>query len=397
MRATAGLLLIAFLATQAWGQEEARKDQVRAAQANAIASLRDEISRLTLARNLTVKDFLDRTSSWDELTQTLQRSEQVGGPRWIGPGACQVQLAIAGPRLARALVDIAAANPKTTPLPPEVLRRYLSTWEDRTFSATGSSSGAAEVVHFRPPADAWASVNDEARRQAVNAALGDAAQQSLQSISAVPLNGQQSVGDALRQDDVGKRMRDFWMSRPVTRVDYREDLTVEVALSAPPAEVADALKSALGDKAQEADWARIRKELAGRMVAAVGRGRVEVQPQAVRPAAPLLLPDGAPQWVERQVSAEGTAKVSGSRLRAARSAEQKAIEQLEAQVQALPLTAKQTVGEAAKVDANLRQRLSLVLALARTDRVDYAEDGTVSVRVSMELRDVWEALFAAGR
>src|SRR5205809_2616479 len=67
-------------------------DQVAAATANAVDKIRADVEDEWLAPNLTVADFLDRTGSVDELTSTLRRAEQIGGPRWLDDQTCQVKL-----------------------------------------------------------------------------------------------------------------------------------------------------------------------------------------------------------------------------------------------------------------------------------------------------------------
>src|SRR3954466_157910 len=85
-------------------------DQVSAATANAVEKIRADVEDEWLAPNLTVADFLDRTGAAGELTNTLRRAEQIGGPRWLDDQTCQVKLAIPGDRVAQALRDIATSR-----------------------------------------------------------------------------------------------------------------------------------------------------------------------------------------------------------------------------------------------------------------------------------------------
>src|SRR4030095_875934 len=63
--------------------DESDRSQVTAATFNAVESLRQdsEQRRSDVSSDLTVRDFLDRTSSEDQLVKTLRRAEQIGGPR----------------------------------------------------------------------------------------------------------------------------------------------------------------------------------------------------------------------------------------------------------------------------------------------------------------------------
>src|SRR5436305_1824287 len=58
----------------------ARRAHVAAAVDNAVASLRDQVLRTPVGRNQTVETILKRMNRPEELTKTLQRAEQIGGP-----------------------------------------------------------------------------------------------------------------------------------------------------------------------------------------------------------------------------------------------------------------------------------------------------------------------------
>ena len=406
MRPVIVLFLIVSLGALARAQDDPRRAQVHAAQASAVSTLHDQIARAPITANLTVRDFLDRTHGHDELTRALQRAEQIGGPRWIGSGTCQVHLAISGKRVASALAQIAAANPKSSPISPDELAKQLAAWDEQTFSATGTSAGSAVVTQLRPAADSWSSIAPERRRQAVESAIQSAANRVLDSIQPVALTNDLTLADLLKRPEISKELHDWLVTRPVTKVDFRNDLQVEVALAVPPTDLSDRLREAvLSDKelpadARQADWPRIAQDVARRMAPAVGRARA-ARPELAEPptAKAIELPDELPAWVNQQLGAEGTATPAGgagSRLKTARRAEEKAIRELRARVDALPLTPKLTVGDAAKGDANLSERIGWVTTLAQTDKVQYHEDGSVTVRVSLDLRELWQALFAQG-
>src|SRR5688500_5737051 len=88
-----------------------RRDQVAAATARAVERLRAQIAREQVGRNVTVADILKSTGGNDNLVKTLQRSQMIGGPRWLDDQTCQVRLEIAGPRVAAALLQIVSAKP----------------------------------------------------------------------------------------------------------------------------------------------------------------------------------------------------------------------------------------------------------------------------------------------
>src|SRR5688500_8836234 len=129
------VVALLFLAAMAPAQEEPTRAQIAAATDTAVTALRESIAETSIGRNLTVKTLLDRTGGAETLTETLRRAQQIGGPRWIDEQTCQVRLEISGARVAKSLMQIAAANPKKSPISPEALAARLRDWDRRTFSA----------------------------------------------------------------------------------------------------------------------------------------------------------------------------------------------------------------------------------------------------------------------
>src|SRR3954469_21355225 len=91
--------------------ENVRTDTVRAATANAVHNLYEEVARQPLTPDLSIRSYLRSMHLEDEFYKTLQSAEQVGDPRWV-KSTCQVQLEIHAQKISYALTQIAAANPK---------------------------------------------------------------------------------------------------------------------------------------------------------------------------------------------------------------------------------------------------------------------------------------------
>jgi hypothetical protein len=370
---------------------QTRRDQIDAATARAVDRLRTQIAREEVGRNLTVGDLLKATRGNDILTKTIQRAQMIGGPRWIDEQTCQVRLEIAGPRVAAALLQAVSVYPKESPIPPEVLAARLKQWDGRTFAATATSTGAATAEQARPDEEspAWAAISDEARQQAITAAKQNVAGRTMHAIEPVLLSEGRTVADALADAKVKWAIEQWLMTRPVTQVEFRDDLQVAVTLATPPDELADALIAASG--AAEADRARIRQEIGAR-VAAVSRGSARagvVDVKRATAAAPL-----APPWTNDQLEADGTATAKNSPLLAARAAQAEAQRQLRQKVEALPLNEQQTIAQAAKQDPRLAEAVARVIAGTRASKVDYQPDGSARVRVSLQLSDLWDAIAA---
>ncbi len=392
MRRYTVVILVLLTAQGAFAQaDRPKRDQVAAATDAAVRGLKEAVSKDVLANSVTVQTLLDKTGGHDKLTDVLRRAEQIGGPRWVNE-TCQVRLEISGTRVAAALVQIAAAQPKKSPISADVLAVKLTDWNGRTFSANGSSTGAAEIEHARPGGEngAWSRVSDEARRTAVAQAKEDAISQTIESVKDVRVPSGKTAGEALTNPATREQVSAWLAARPVTEVVFRDDLNVGVSLSAPPAEFFEAFRDAL--RAAEPDapaWETVKTEFAQRVGAPTGSAAVGGAPAAQSlPPLPTL----PPVWTNQQIEAEGSAAVAGSKLKCARAAEAAAAKNLAAQIDSLPLTPDVTIAQAAERDPRIRNAIYRATARARTYKVEYDTAGGARVRVQLNLREVWDEL-----
>ena len=393
------MLLLGLSSVRAQDARNSRREQIDAATARAVDGLHRQISQESLARNVTVGDLLDRTNSHDELDKTLQRAQMIGGPRWIDDQTCQVRLEISGPRVATALINIASSKPKKSPIAPEVLTARVKDWDRRTFSATGTSTAGAAAGMVKPVEDgvAWSRVNDVTRQQAINAAKQDAAHRVLETIKPLQLAAGKTVADALADKDVHDAIDKWLATRPVTQVEFREDLQVRVALATPAGELFDVLHDAasknpdLSRVMDDAAWNRLRNDLVDKVGTTTrGSGRVGASPASVTRMS-IGAPD-TPAWVNDQADAIGAAAPAKSPLKSARAAEADAQAKLRQKLELLPLSDGVTLGDAAKQNPRISDAVGRSLSRARPTKVDYLSDGGARVRLTLELRDLWDEL-----
>jgi len=378
-----------------------RQAGISAAIDSAAQGLLDQIESQPLTQAITVKDFLDRTGGRDELRADLARSDPVGGPRWLDEKTCQVRLEITGTELVADLANIAARHPDKSPLAAMDLPTVADGLSARWFAATGASTAAG--VAPLPPADSpWMNVAPDDRRRAVAAANAAAIQNILTSLSAIELTPGHPVAEALDVPSIRRALTDWLGDRPVTAVEYRRldsgHLQVEVTLAAAPADVFDTLRTTLtaaGWPAAPTDpaaWQTVRDEVAQHMAAPTGTAEPVAQPAAQMI---VLLPSVPPAWTRSMADATGLGGPAISSLRAARAAEADAMNHLRAAVFALPLTPDRTIGQATQLDPTLARSVDRAIARgARLYASDYRTDGTVQVRVSLDLRFLWTEMTA---
>ncbi len=269
----------------------------------------------------------------------------------------------------------------------------------RTFSAVGKSTGTINLFRLRPGerAEVWRNVTDAERREAILTAKSNAVAHVMQSLRPVPLSGASTLDDALNLPEVNAEIRDWIGGRPATAIVFGDDLGVTLVLSAPPEELWPVVQSALvrhhlGPPPSDGRaWARIQAAVLRAAAPAEGRSvATATHPRDV--PATAALPRAPPDWISRQLETE--AEAEGSGLKAARIAEIVAQQHLRAQVEALPLNAATTLGQAAKVDPRVARALDKVLSRAPTTKVDYQQHGIVKARVSLDLEEVWRALYS---
>jgi hypothetical protein len=377
---------------------DARRDQVTAATARAVERLRLQIAAEPVGRGITVGDVLDATKSNDTFVKTLQRSQMIGGPRWLDDQTCQVRLEISGTRAANALVQIVAVNPKKSPIDAQLLQSRLKSWDTRTFCATSTSTGAT-IEQLRPVEDgaAWDHVSDAARQQALASAKKNAIGTVVLAMGPIPLADGKTVADAMTDARVRGPVDQWLAARPGTQVQFHDNLQLEVTLATPGGELADVFLRAL-DAAKpplvtldEQARSRVRQAFEARVPAAPRGTAGAAGPNAATQPA-MKIPSEPPAWVNDQLDAEGSGTSKSSRLKAARAAENDAQAKLRGKVDALELAKGLTLGEAARQDPRINDAVTKAIVRTRAARVDYQPDGSAKVRVTLDLHDLWEAM-----
>ena len=403
MRSVRWIILVFCVCSAARAQQSAQTAQVDAARSDALEALRREILSAQILPDATVQTLVDRAGGEGVLSTVLSKAQQLGGPRWIDDQTCQVTLAISGDDVAKALEQLTDSKPKALSAPPQVVKEKLKRWRRRTFEAVGTSIGWSAVDRLRPdPTQAnWQMVSGEARKKAIIAAKQSAVQAVLDSLKPLVLEGTHTVGEALALPQVDDELRKWLAGRPITAVQFRDNLEIRLALSVAPQELWPQLKEALQrqkkvptpDKTN--DWIRLREQVLARMAPPVGASTAGATAAAsTRPT--IALPAQPPPWTNDAIDAEATASSAGAALRTARAAQTAATRELRIKLDALLLSPGLTLGEAAKQDPRIEQAIDRSLQRAQIAKVDYDSPsrGSVRAKLSLNLEDVWRELNA---
>jgi len=402
MRATFLAILVCLAGSVgARADDSVRQAEVAAAIADAQNSLRQQILATEIQSGLTVGDLLARIGGTDTLQPALAKAQQIGGTRWIDDQTCQIQLELDGSAVQQALLKSAADHPNLLPLPLADLRSGLDSWVTRSFSGTGTSTALAAAEQLQPSdqQQAWAAVSKADRRAAIAAARRSAAGRVLDSIRPITMPDGKTLGEAIEEPGVESAVSGWLADRPITQVEFRDDLEVRLTIAVEPGDFWTMLRGVLPRQKQvalppgEAGWKRLREQVELRMADPTGRSIV-TSAAAPTTHAVVTVPDVPPDWAGQSMDAEGTSRSTGALLHTARAAEAKADERLAAKVNDLLLAPNLTLGDAGRQDPRIAEAVSRALERAKLFKVDYdfPEAGAVRVTVNLELGEVWREL-----
>ena len=383
---------------------DARQTQYATALSDAADNLRQQVRQTALTRSLTAGDWVDRCDAAAALNALLQDAKPIGGPRWIDDRTCQIRLQLPAVPVAVLLEQLAVDHPNESPVSADMLRRRLRYWDRLTFFAVGSSTVADAVAQARPVAalGTWADVGDDTRRQVLADARLDAVVHLTADLAPIPLPPSPlHLSDALGREPIRDRLGKLLSHEAVTHVSFLDNLHAQVTLAPGPRSlVADVFQALDADPAwlspTSVDWPRVEQFVTARIAdgrpwVAVGDAAAPVSSTAS--TQPLL--SVSPDWIDRQLFAESVAGghgISAPPLRLARTAQAAALDKIRAQLLALPLNGRGTVGDAARSAVGVDAAVDRSMRCVHVSNVECRADGSVRVQATLNLRDVWDAL-----
>jgi len=396
-------VLVVLLAIGGWVSSSLAQapapPQVDAARSDAMDNLRLEVLAAHIEPDITVQMLIDRTGGLDALNKALASARQIGGPRWLDPQTAQIRLEIKGTSVADALEKLAREHPGAISIGPDVVRQRVARWKLRSFSAigTGTSPGSAARLRPDPTQVSWQQVSDQSRQRAIEAARQDAVDRVIESLKPISWNDRRTLSDALDNKEVVEIVRGWLNTRPVTTVEFRDNLEVRLTLAVAPDDLWPVLKGAMerGKSVPKpkasADWQRLHQQVDARMANPCGSAAATAV-IATRPA--IAIPTIAPAWTRLTLDGQAQAQSPNGLLRAARSARVAALAQIRAQINALPLTAHLTLGDASHQDPRIDQAITRALDHAQISKIEYdaPNPGWATAHMTLDLDVLWREL-----
>ena len=220
--------------------------------------------------------------------------------------------------------------------------------------------------------------------------MRDARQRLKRDIMATEVEGGPTVGALLKEKGMEQELdRQLNEVKPVGGARWLDERSCQVRMELPGQRVAEIIAKASVGRAGEKQVAT--QTMSKMTFVSVGRSG----PQATTARAEAdrgLVPQQAPEWVNRSMSAEAWARASSSPLMAAQAAEADARKALAPPVGALTLAYSLSLQQAGEKDPRIAEATARALENARVRRTDYGADGSAKVRVELYLGGLWDEL-----
>lgn len=224
---------------------------------------------------------------------------------------------------------------------------------------------------------------------------------ALQQIAAIPLTENTSIQQLFDSKGTPAKtaMAAYLQSRPVIAVNFKDDLIVQVTIADDPQSAFEAFRDVASTinapqlPPDEEAWDELQTRFIKSVTPVTGFSRrADHQAPSAADAPTSLTLDQAPAWINDQLNATATAPNAGSKLHTSLTAERQARAKLAEQVKRLPLGTGQTIGSAAETYPAIHDAVERTLKRARIYKSDYHSDGSVEIKIALNLRDLWQAL-----
>ncbi|GIW77128.1 MAG: hypothetical protein KatS3mg104_2191 [Phycisphaerae bacterium] len=373
--------------SQAQGDESG---PVQAAWAAARSELNREISSATLKPGLTVAKLQEGLKGFS-FADVVENAQQIGPPRWVDQNLVQVRLQVPAGQVLECITRLPDDQVRVY-LSPSELARLKREWKTRTFQAIGQAIPASRLESLLTTIQTpdWREISPVLRVEAAQKARGWAVGKLVHLTEQIRIGPDQTIEQLLVPD--GKdRLWTWAYTLPATSVQLKEDRQVEIGLYVDHEGLEQQVRQSVEQGALSTSESLSALSAGVRTIPTIltGRARVEM------PVSRVSIPDwGAeiPLWVNDPIVAEGSSRLGESRLKTARQAERIARNRLRERIEQLEITPGQTLRQAVTSDPRVRQSIDRAVEQARVYQVDYAADGSVTVRVTLDPNELLDEL-----
>lgn len=373
--------------SQAQGDESG---PVQAAWAAARSELNREISSATLKPGLTVAQLQEGLKGFS-FADVVENAQQIGPPRWVDQNLVQVRLQVPAGQVLECITRLPDDQVRVY-LGPSELARLKREWKTRTFQAIGQAIPASRLESLLTTIQTpdWREISPVLRTEAAQKAREGAVGKLVHLTGQIRIGPDKTIEQLLVPD--GKdRLRTWAYTLPATSVQLKEDRQVEIGLYVDHEGLEQQVRQSVEQGGLSTTESLSALSAGVRTIPTIltGRARLEM------PVSRVFIPDwGAviPLWVNDPIVAEGSSRPVESRLKTARQAERIARNRLRERIEQLEMTPGQTLRQSVTSDPRVRQSIDRAVEQARVYQVDYAADGSVTVRVTLDPNELLDEL-----
>lgn len=363
---------------------------VQAALASARAELNRQILSTPLKPGLTVATLQERLSGFS-VEDVSENAQQIGPPRWVDQNLVQVRLQVPASEVLECITRLPTDQVRVY-LGPSELTRLKREWKTRTFQAIGQAIPASRLESLMTTIQTpdWWGIPPASRIEATQKARGAAVGTLVHLTGQIRIGPEQTVEQSLVPN--GKdRLRSWAYTLPATSVQLKEDRQVEIGLYVDHGGLEQQIRQSVREGVFSLSGSSEALSAGVRTIPTILTGRSRIEMPVSRVSAPDWVRE-IPPWVNDPIVAEGSIRSDESPLKTARRAERIARDRLRERVEQLEINSGQTLRESAVSDPWVRQAIDRAVDRARVYQVDYASDGSVTVRVTLDPNELLDEL-----
>jgi hypothetical protein len=404
---------------------------MRAARVDALRKLGERIVGLQISSETKVKDFVAESDKIKSAMQAfLQGAEEVGEPRFNADGTCEVTVQIAVTSVVTEMQKLYKEYYKGNKVKIEDFQKITVDTKTDYFKETGSGAPRPELEEpplVRPEAGSneasfsgankaaqeyWAAhCTGRGRLMAERAARLDAMRRLSERINGLMITSKTSVKDFVAENDEIKTAMQAWLKdfKETGKRYHENELIVEVEISIKMQTVYAELQKLTqeyykGDKIKVKDFESLEVTTKDQIITETGMGVPPEQYLKDVPApeqAAMNMAAAAPGWINTPIEATGSSAIdtandnkAQAKLMAIRAAELDARRKLAEMLDGLMISSKTSVKDFVAENDEIKtammtfqQGASVVEGSAKV-----ADDGTVTVKVQIDPKPLWNSI-----
>ena len=224
----------------------------------------------------------------------------------------------------------------------------------------------------------------------------------VESLRLIEWDGNRHLADALAVPAVDESVKVWLADRPITSIEFRDDLEVRISLAASAQDLWPTLQTNLREagRRRSAAWrggmgatASAGHHAHGRRQSARRSRRAGCGRRAAH-GRHFLNSRRPGRWARRWSVTGVSGSVGGSKLRTARAAEALALEGIRTRLNAMSFDQTMTLGDAAHKDPHIEEAITRSLRQPRISKVEYdaPQPGAVRVQMQLDPQAVWRAI-----